>query len=153
MQDRDTFDLWFRAALENCYRSSEKSALAQLADFIGVSLRTIQHWRKQERAPKWGLNLLVYAATGVPAGGPSKAGTAWSGWRFLHLQVTDTTKPGPRGGKGGVKYWDWQLVSPTGQAFGAQELEMFGFHMGRMRDLERELQKLRGPAQYLLALE
>ncbi len=152
MQDRDQFHLWFLAALENCHRSSDRTPAAQLAAFIGVSLRTIQHWRKQQRAPKWGLNLLIYAATGVPAGGPSKAGTAWHGWRFLHLELTDPEKPGPRGGKGGVKYWDWVLVSPLGHHYDARELEAFGFHMGRLRDMEKELQKLRGTAQYLLPL-
>lgn len=152
MYDVDLFDLWMLKALENCHRSSDETPAAALARFIGVSLRTIQHWRRQKRAPKWGLNLLIYAATGVPAGGPAKAATAWLGWRFLHLELTDLDKPGPRGGKRGVKYWDWCLVSPTGVTWSPAQLDMLGFQMGRLRDLEKELKRLQGPAQFLLPL-
>lgn len=127
--------------------------IRQLAAFLGLSARTVQHWRAQGKAPAWGMRLLIQAATGCPAGAPGGSDSRWNGWRFLHVEVTDFDKPGPRGGRGGIKYFDWVLVSPTGKHWSPDQLEFLGRELGRIAELEREVQRLRGPAQYLLPLE
>jgi hypothetical protein len=144
------FEYWFYWATQNCNRSSGSSAAEAVAALCGASLRTVQHWRKLNKAPAWALRHLIYAATGVPAG-IDLARSEWSGWRFIAGDRFDPTQRGPRGGKG-RHYWGWALVSPTGAEWTPQILETCGLELALAGDLKREVERLRGPAQFLLPL-
>lgn len=149
MIDRSDFRELFCWYDQHAYRSSESSAALQLARDLGVNLRTVKTWLSTGHAPSYAVQHCLYAVTGVPAA-PVWARDEWEGWKFVRRPRVDFTRPGPRGGCC-LHYTAWVLESPNGSAWEAAELDTLGFKLGRLNDLERELNALRSaPVQYLL---
>lgn len=87
---------WGAAALRN---GPDQPDSRILADALGVSPRTVRHWKQTGRAPAWVIRILMMLVNGVPAYAQN-----WTGYRF---QRTD---------QGAA------LVAPNGAEFSPEEL-------------------------------
>lgn len=103
MVDIDFYDLrWARAGLTQ----------NALSDYIAVSLRTIQRWETEGKAPR-AVVLLLSMLAGDLSLLPG-AGTSWAGWRFL----------------------DGDLLSPDGSAITAGQVQALPYLRARVREYQ-----------------
>lgn len=107
MQAREDFGSWIDWA----------GGTAQVQQLLGVSTRTVRHWRTAGTAPPWALRAIMLLATGIA---PAPA-TTWHGWRFQ--------ADGPR----------WHLAGPDGSTWLPDDLYRFRDTHDHLRCLQEQL--------------
>lgn len=77
---RDSLDCryWLTWGAAKLRRAPDAGETETVADALGVSARTVRHWRAENRAPEWALRALMMATNGVAPW----VSDAWPGWRF-----------------------------------------------------------------------
>lgn len=98
----------------------------EIADFFGVTLQTVQRWRKSNKAPVGVIQSLILLAGDCPR---FSAKDGWQGWRF----------------KGGF------LWSPNGESFTPGDIRASKMDYDIIRGYERETARLHSEIKALKA--
>lgn len=79
---RDSLDCryWLTWAAARLRRSLGACETETIADALGVTARTVRHWRATNRAPEWAMRALMMCTSGIAPWVADR----WPGWRFAH---------------------------------------------------------------------
>lgn len=117
MRDREPFAYWITWGAAQLRRGNDESDAEIIGELLGVSPRTVRHWRATNAPPQWAVRVLMLLVDGIA---PAIRDT-WHGWRFARLDGR------------------WFLVGPDGSQWLPDDLYRYRDAQAHVRCLQEQI--------------